>query len=55
VGRWGGHGGGNRGVDSGVLDALCVCYLLKTFKHVLVGRRNKDAKRKRRVQKGVGG
>jgi len=42
-------------VDSGVLDALCVCYLLKTFKHVLVGRRNKDAKRKRRVQKGVGG
>jgi len=34
--RWGGHGGGNRGADSGVLAALCVSYLLKACMHVTV-------------------
>jgi len=56
VKRWGGSGRGSRaGRIRGVLAALCVSYPREVERVGLVGRRNWEAKRKRRVEKGVGG
>jgi len=52
VRRWAGSGRGNRaGRICGVLAALCVSYPTEVERVGLVGRRNWEAKRKRRSKK----